>query len=162
MAYGSANVQSFGTGVSDIFSGFGDIEKMKADELEAGQYEQAAQFALQNEQFTKDSTALKEAQINREVLGAQGRTTAEIASAGFQTGSGSALDLLRSGAQQGALTKAVASQQGLITEAGYQEQAQSYQTMAQVASEAAKGANLASIGSFVSAAFSFGAAAIPS
>ncbi len=39
--------------------------------------------------------------------------------------SGSALDILRDSASQGALTKATLGQQGLINEAGYQEQQQS-------------------------------------
>ncbi len=139
-----------GAGVSDIFAGFGDIDKMKADELESGQYSEAAVLAEQNKQFTVQSTAIKEAQDTREITQAMGRTTAQVAGAGFST-SGSALDILRSNAQQGAITKAAASEQGLVTEAGYQEQADSYNTMASVAADAAKGANLASIGSFVGA-----------
>jgi hypothetical protein len=51
--------------------------------------------------------------------------------------SGSALDLLRSGAQQGALTKQVLGQQGLITEAGYTEQATAYTNMEAAAKFAA-------------------------
>lgn len=146
--------------MSDIFSGFGDIDKMKADEMESGQYTEAADLALQNEQFTKQSTQIKEAQSNRQLTMAMGRTTADIAGAGFAS-SGSALDILSSNAQQGALTKAVASEQGLVTEAGYAEQAQSYQTMASVAANSAKQANLASIGSFVAAGFDFASAAVP-
>jgi hypothetical protein len=48
---------------------------------------------------------------------------------------------LRESASQGALTHAVASEQGLITEAGYTEQAQSYQTMQQAATAAGNAAN---------------------
>jgi hypothetical protein len=40
---------------------------------------------------------------------------------------------LRSSASQGALNRAVLSHHGLITEADYQEQAQSYPTMQQAA-----------------------------
>lgn len=159
--YGSANVRAAGAGVSDIFAGFGDIDKMHADEMESAQYTEAAELAEQNKQFTAQSTSIKEAQDTREITKAMGRTTADVAGAGFAT-SGSALDILRSNAQQGAITKAVASEQGQITEAGYQEQADSYTTMASVASEAAKSANLASIGSFVGAGFNFLAAALPS
>jgi hypothetical protein len=154
MAFGTDTTGGLSAGVSDIFAAFGDIDKMKADELEGAQYSDAAQLAFQNEQFTKQSTQIKEAQTNRELTQAQGRTTADIAGAGFAS-SGSALDILASNAQQGAITKAVASEQGLVTEAGYQEQGESYQTMAKVAADAAKGANLASIGSFVAAGLSF-------
>ncbi len=40
---------------------------------------------------------------------------------------------MRDSASQGALAHAVASQQGLITEEGYKEQAQSYRNMASAA-----------------------------
>lgn len=159
MALSQSTATGVGAGVSDIFAGFGDIAKMHADELESGQYTEAAELAEQNKQFTAQSTAIKQAQDTREITQAMGRTTADVAGAGFVT-SGSALDILRSNAQQGALTKAVASEQGLITEAGYQEQADSYNTMAKVATDAAKGANLASIGSFAAGGLSLAGAAI--
>jgi hypothetical protein len=87
------------------------------------------------------STAIKESQADRNLYQALGTTRADFAvglfarpmncriwrcsGAGFAE-SGSALDLLRESASQGAMTKAVLGEQGLITEAGYQEQAQSY------------------------------------
>jgi hypothetical protein len=48
---------------------------------------------------------------------------------------------LRDSASQGALTHAVLGQQGLITEAGYQEQATSYQNMATAATNAGNAGN---------------------
>ena len=66
----------------------------------------------------------------------------DIAGAGLgQTGS--ALDILRESASQGALTHAVLGQQGLITEAGYEEQATSYKNMAQAAQVAIDAENKA-------------------
>jgi hypothetical protein len=101
------------------------------------------------------STAIKESQADRNLYQALGQTKADVASAGFAQ-SGSALDLLRESASQGAMTKAVLGEQGLITEAGYQEQAQSYSDMAAAAGvaiqadqEAAKGAR---IGAWISGA----------
>jgi hypothetical protein len=161
VAYGSQNIGAAGAGVSDIFAGFGDIAKMKADELEQGQYQQAAEFAGQEAQYTQMSTAIKEAQENREIVQAQGKTSAEVAGAGFAA-SGSALDIMRSNAQQGALQQAVTSEQGQITTQGYIEQQNSFNTMATIAGNAAKSANLASIGSFAAAGISFAAAATPS
>jgi len=158
--YGPSNVNAGGNAVSDIFSGFGDLDKAKADELEQGQYTEAAAYAGQEEQFAKESTALKVAGESRDLLLGQGRTIAAVANAGL-TESGSALDILRSNAQQGALQQAVTGQQGLITEAGYAEQQQSYQTMAEVAGNAAKAANLAAVGSFVGAGFSAVAVVMP-
>ena len=59
-----------------------------------------------------------------------------------------ARDLMRESASQGALTKAVAQQQGLITEAGYEEQAQSY--LATSARMAASSENNAAFGADIS------------
>jgi hypothetical protein len=158
--YGPENVQAVAGGVSDIFAGFGDIDKMKADELESGQYQEAAAFAGQEAQYSQDSTAIQVAQKNREATMAMGKTASEVAGAGFAA-SGSALDIMRSNAQQGALASAVTSEQGQIQTQGYQEQQQSYDTMAEIAGNAAKQANLASIGSFAAAGVSFVAAAVP-
>ncbi len=73
--------------------------------------------------------------------------------AGFAA-SGSGLDILRSGAQQGAIMLATTSQQGLITEAGYTEQQQSYNIMATAAGEAAAAEKTAATGAYIGAAIS--------
>jgi hypothetical protein len=65
--------------------------------------------------------------------------------------SGSALDILRESASEGATTKAVIGQQGLITEAGYQEQAQAYTSMANAAGVAINADKTAEVGSFIAA-----------
>jgi len=57
-----ANFGDIGAGVSDIFSGFGDIEKMKGDELEAQNYANAAVYAGQEAQYSQMSAAIQEAQ----------------------------------------------------------------------------------------------------
>jgi hypothetical protein len=97
---------------------------------------------LQNEKFTETSTAIKEAQQQREMLGTLGGVHADVAGAGFAE-SGSALDIMRDSAAQGALTHAVLGQQGLIQEAGYKEQAQSYTNMEQAATQAGNAENQA-------------------
>ena len=158
--YGPENVTAVAGGVSDIFAGFGDIDKMKADELEQGQYDQAAAYAGQEAQYSQDSTAIQLAQKKRETTMAMGRTASEVAGAGFAA-SGSGLDIMRSNAQQGALAQAVTSEQGMVQTQSYQEQQQSFETMATIAGNAAKSANLASIGSFAAAGVSFVAAAVP-
>jgi hypothetical protein len=133
--------------VSDLFAGFGASAQanLKAESLdiqaqgdlaEASNYGIAATLAGQNAQFTEASTAIKEAQINRATTMAVGGQAADVAGGGFAA-SGSALDLMASSASQGALTKAVAGQQGLITEAGYKEQQQSYLTMQNAATTTA-------------------------
>ena len=89
-----------------------------------------------------------------------GKTMADVAGAGFAE-SGSALDILRSSAQQGAITQAVASQQGLINEASYQEQGQSYLQMANAAGEAAKMEGSAMTGDYIAAGISAVASLVP-
>jgi hypothetical protein len=65
---GSQLFSGLGAGVSDIFGGLGAETKAAGDLLEGQFYGEAAQLALQNEQFTKESTAIQEAQANRELL----------------------------------------------------------------------------------------------
>ncbi len=55
-----------------------------------------------------------------------------MAGAGLAS-SGSATDLLRASAAQGSLNKSMIQTQGLLTEAGYEEQAQSYTNLASYA-----------------------------
>jgi len=132
----------FGGAASDLFASFGDKAKAQGDFAEAKAYGLASDLATQNEQFTETSTAIKEAQQQREMMQTLGGQQADVASAGFAA-SGSALDLLRDSASQGALTHAVLGQQGLITEAGYNEQAQSYKIMQGAANDAGNAENSA-------------------
>lgn len=153
MAFGATTAAGFSGAVSDIFAGFGDEAKASADLAEQSEYQEAATLAGQNDQYTEESTAIQEAQQNRQVTQALGKTTASVAGAGFAQ-SGSAVDILRSGAQQGAISLATTSQQGLITEAGYQEQQQSFTTMANAAGEAASAEKTAAVGAFIGAGIS--------
>src|SRR6516165_945119 len=123
------------TTFSDIGGAFSDLmaasaarSKQTGLQLEEQQYEQAAAFAQQNVEYTKQSTAIQEYQKQREVMQTLGQQQADVAASGFAE-SGSALDIERDSANQGALAQGVLAQQGLITEAGYEEQAQSYQLM---------------------------------
>jgi len=136
MALGSSTFQAIGGAVQDIFSAQGLRAKAQGNRLEAQQYDMAAGLARQNEQFAKTSTEIKQFQTQRGIYQTLGQQAADVAASGFEA-TGSALDLLRDSASQGALHKAVLSQQGLIEEAGYEEQAQSYNLMAQSARIAA-------------------------
>src|ERR1700730_6424021 len=129
-----------GGAVNDIFAGIGaatnaslqakGLRIKAAGNLAEGQeYDLAASLAAENEKFTETSTQIQEAQRERENTLQIGGQRADIAAAGFAE-SGSALDILRDSASQGALSKAVLGQQGLITEAGYTEQEASYNLMA--------------------------------
>jgi hypothetical protein len=147
MAFGASTISDAGGAVSSLFAGFGAEAqgqlqaeglniKAQGDLAESTEYDEAGALAKQNEAFTAQSTAIKEAQNNRQVTQTIGGEQASIAGAGFAN-SGSSMAMLRDSASQGALTTAVAGEQGLITEASYNEQAQSYQTMSDAAKTAA-------------------------
>ena len=114
-------IQSQGIAIS------ADLLRLQAqgDLAEASEYDLAGNLANANATFTAQSTAIQQTQQDRALYQSLGTTQAGVAGAGFAE-SGSAMDVLRSSASQGALTRAVLGQQGLVTEAGYQEQAQTY------------------------------------
>ena len=140
--------------VSDIFGGMDKAagERIKAEGTEldaegmrlkshgdlvsADNYDLASTLALQNKEFTRESTSIQIAQQQRQLYLGLGATRADVAASGFSN-SGSALDIMRSSAQQGALAKGVLSEQGLISEAGFQEQATSYTNLSGAARYAA-------------------------
>jgi hypothetical protein len=149
--FGASTINDFGGAVSDLFAAQGDKAKAQGDLIEKQNYLEASDLATQNEQFTETSTAIKQSQAARQLYLQIGGQKADVAGAGFAE-SGSAIDLLRSSASQGALNRAVLGQQGLIQEAGYKEQAQSYQNMAQAAQVAADAENNAAGGAEIGAA----------
>lgn len=173
MAINFQNVFSdFGAAASDIFAGQADQAKAGAAEAQANQartasqadllksqgdlaegvaYGKAAGLADENAAFTAQSTAIQQAQADRTLFLSTGETKADIASSGFGEG-GSAGDILRSSASQGALNRAVLGQQGLITEAGFTEQASSYRSMQSAAGLASQEDVLASQGELQAAA----------
>jgi hypothetical protein len=139
-----------GSAISDLFAASADQSKAQGDLAEAQQYGLAAQYADQEAQYTKVSTAIQGFQAERELSQSLGQTTADVAGAGFAS-SGSALDLLRSSASQGAIQQATIQQQGLITEQGYLEQAKSYDIMEGAAEQAASAEKTASFGADLAA-----------
>lgn len=124
---------------------------------EAAEYLTARDLAFQDEAFTKNSTEIQETQTSRAIEKTLGGQAAQVAASGFGS-AGSALDLLRDSASQGALQKAVLAQQGLITEAGYEQQAKSYNLMAENAEMAARAADKAASGAGISALIKGGTA----
>lgn len=156
MALGAGTFNAAGGAVSDLFGGFGQLAqgdlkakglrisaegtrlKAQGDLAEAGNYDLAASLARENETFTKFSTAVKDAQLQREITLSLGSQRAGYGASGLAE-SGSALDVLASSAQQGAISRQVLTSQGLITEAGFEEQAKSYDTMATVGRQTAAG-----------------------
>lgn len=141
MAFGLGTINAFGGAVQDLMQGEATAKslslKAAGNRSEAENYGLAADLADQNAEFTRQSTAVKQYQADRALLLGQGQTQSDIAGAGFGN-SGTALDLMRMNAQQGALTRSVLTQQGLITEAGYQEQSKAYSNMQKAALYAAQ------------------------
>jgi|SRR6185312_1198168 len=103
--------------------------KAAGDIAEASNYDLASTLAEANKAYTDQSTRLQQSQLNRNITQTIGGQQAGVAASGFGAG-GSAAYLLRDSQAQGALAKGVLAQQGVITEAGYEQQAQSYTTLA--------------------------------
>jgi hypothetical protein len=154
----ASSAGNFGSAISDLFAASGDRSKAAGDIFEAQNYDRAAQFADQEAFFTKESTAIQSMQSERQMYSSMSQTKADIAGGGFAA-SGSGLDILAQSASQGALQLAVIQRQGLITEQGYEEQAQSYRNMESAADMAASAEKKAAGGAEWGAALQFGAGA---
>lgn len=149
MAFGAETASGFGGAVSDLFGGSGASAKAKGLKLEAQAYRRSAGFALQQAEFTRQNTAIKDAQLTRNAFMVVGGTQAALGAAGL-SGGGSALDVMAMNASQAALEKATSHASGLIAEQGYKVQAENFQSMAAAADAAAKAAKKSGIGSFIS------------
>lgn len=147
----TAGVNSIASGISDFFTASADRSRAEGDRLEEANYDLAAAFADKNVVYTQWSTEIKEAQESRVIAQTESAQKSEVASAGMAE-SGSALDVMRDTAQQGALQKAVTQEQGLITQEGYQEQADSYRNMSKAAGVAASAADNAATGADITGA----------
>lgn len=158
MAFGASTLTDASGAVSDLFAASGDKSKATGDFLEAQNYGLASDLATQNAQYAEWNTNIQEQQNVRKTLQIGGTATADIAGSGLAT-SGSAGDLLRESAQNGQTAKEIGVAQGNITEAGYEEQAQSYNIMQQAATNAGNAANKAAQGADITAGIK-GAAAI--
>jgi hypothetical protein len=154
---GGSTFSDIGGGISDLFAVSADRSKAAGDIFEAQNYDLAAKYADQEAFFTKESTAIQSMQSERATYQSTSQTRADIAGGGFAA-SGSGLDILAQSASQGALQKAVIERQGLITETGYEEQAQSFRTMEAAADMAASAEKKAAVGAEWGAALKFGAA----
>lgn len=102
--------------------------KAAGDIAEATNYDLAAGLARENETFTEASNRIQQFQLSRNITSMIGTQRAGVAASGFSS-SGSALDIMRDSAAQGALSKGVLGMQNMITEAGFEEQAKSFDTM---------------------------------
>jgi hypothetical protein len=157
MAIGANTFSDIGGGISDLFQVSADRSKAQGDYFEAQNYDLAAKYADQEAAFTAESTAIQRMQAERQTYQSTSQTRADIAGGGFAA-SGSGLDILAQSASQGALQQAVIQRQGLITEKGYEEQAESYRNMESAADMAASAEKKAAVGAEWGAGFKFAAA----
>jgi hypothetical protein len=160
MAFGTGTISSIGGAVQDLFAADAHKSKAQGLRIEAGNYDRSSAYSEQNAQFTETSTAIKQSQLDRDIFKTIGGQAADVAGAGFAA-SGSAIDIMRESASQGALMKAVGAAQGLITEEGYKVQAQNYTDMGKAALLAADAEDKAADASSWSSIFK-GASAVAS
>lgn len=107
----------------------------------ADSYDEAERIARQNAVIASQATRVKGIQIQRSIFKTLGQQQADVSGAGFAA-SGTALDLLRSSASEGAMTKAISEEQGAISVNAYEEQATQFAGMAASARASAKGQGL--------------------
>ena len=142
----AAGFSALGGAVSSLFGAAGAAES-------ASSYSDAAAIADQNAKIAAQSAAIKQTQLARQIYQTVSTQKAGVAGAGFAA-SGSALDLLRSSASQGALAKAQATEQGIITANSYAQQAGMYRGLAGAANTSSTGQEVGGILGLVGAAAS--------
>lgn len=131
-----------GNAVNDLAGGIsaylGDQTKAAGLKAEATNDTLAAEYAGEEATVAGSNLSIQSYQNERQLSLAQGKTTSEVANAGFET-SGSSLDILRMNAQNGALKQGVTQVQGENEIAGYKEQQAAYTNLASAANKAAGG-----------------------
>jgi hypothetical protein len=139
-------MSDFGTLITDLGGAASSLFGAEGNSAQAQSFQGAADLATQNAQLAATSTRIQETQTARSVAMSLGTTQADVAGAGF-TMSGSALDLLKSSAQQGSLAKSLVNIQGAINENSYAAQAGAYSGEAAAAKEASKAGMIGAIAS---------------
>jgi hypothetical protein len=141
-----ADIGGYGGIIETIGGAVGSLFTSQGNAAEANSYTSAAELEQQNAQLTAASTRIQEVQQARAVSQSLGTTEADVAGAGF-TSSGSALDILRSSAQQGALATSLVNIQGAINENAYAAQAGADVAKAKAANEANTAGTISAIAS---------------
>lgn len=140
MAFGNKTFDYGAGAVGDLLQGQATAKslrlKAEGSRVEGQNYDLAAVLAGQNEEFSRQSTGVKLTMADRQLYQTIGGQQSQLAASGFAN-AGSALDILRDSASQGALTHSLVQQQGLMEEASYHEQQTAYANLAQYAKYAA-------------------------
>jgi len=135
---------------NDLLGGIGGflsgMDAAAGDKAAAGMYAQAARYSALE-------TGIKEVAANRALYQVTGAASAAIAQSGLKN-SGSASEVMRSTAQQGAVTKALIALQGKIDYSSYMAMSKAAQAQADAASSggwmSAIGGIVGTIGSLMS------------
>lgn len=118
--------------VGDLFGALGSFEA-------AAGYSKASKSAYKSADITRASTKIQAQQQDIQTFKVIGGEQADTAGAGFLTDSGSAGDLLRSSAQQAALSRQLIENQGEITAGGYDAQGAAYKSQQKAANAQGEG-----------------------
>lgn len=145
---GSIDFGGIGGAVSSVFGGIGTLQGAKGFTAAAQFAQKAAQYAAENATIAEATGRIQKLQAQRQIEQQIGGQQADIAGAGFAR-SGSALDLMRDSAAQGALTKGLIANQAAINVRGYQEEAQGKLAEAQSYNAQAAAAKTSGIGSIL-------------
>lgn len=141
---------SLTSGLSDTITGFtgavADLSTAGGYDAEKRAYLKAASLADLNKTLQASSTEIQVAATQRALSKVQGAASAEIGASGLAE-SGSAADVIRSNAQQGAIQTQLLREQGAIAETGYEAQSASYTGLAHQAGAAASAARSSAAGS---------------
>lgn len=135
---------------ADLFKGVGNFDAAQGNvagfgqqatglDAEAAGFDKAASLEDQNSKYALVSGNIQDIAATRKIYQSMSGSSSDIAGAGFAE-SGSGLDILRSSAEQGALTHAMIGVQTDITENTYQAQAGAYRSEAEQARSAAAAA----------------------
>lgn len=135
-----------GNWIGQLGGAVGSLFTSEGNAAEANSYTSAASLDEQNAQLTAASTRIQATQEARTVSQSLGTTVADVAGAGF-TESGSALAILKSSAQQGALASSLINIQGAINENAYAAEAGANTAKAKAANEANTAGTISAIAS---------------
>lgn len=151
-------------GLGDLFGGIlGDTaahQEARGYANEAAAYATAQTYADQNAIIAREAGNIRLEQADRGIYKALGTQAAGYAGAGLTSG-GSAQEVLRSSVAQGALEKAIVSEQTQINVTGYKEQSAQFGGMSLAASSAAAAAKTKGTSSLIGGIFSAITSVIP-
>jgi hypothetical protein len=133
--------EDWGSAILGLGGAAGDLFTMFGQQKQSDTYAKAKSLADMNTQLAGEAESIQKYQQQRTVMKVLGTQQADIAAAGLAQ-SGSAQDLLRSSASQGALAKAGIEVQGEIQQNASQQQAAAAQAQSDAAKKSAQSSGM--------------------